>query len=97
MKDQISWTYVFVNLGLGDNVTDFNITLTGNAFWNETGNGTFCLPKYPLPSDLNITDGADATIQFVTVGSEGSALYNVSADSTEKADLMIDSPRSVRI
>ncbi len=33
------WTYVFVNLGLGDNATNFNYTLTP-SFWNETGNGT---------------------------------------------------------
>lgn len=69
------WTYLFVNLGLGDNVTNFNYTLTP-SLWNETGNGTLCLPTLPLPVDLNVTDGTRATIQVVTSGESGSALYN---------------------
>lgn len=71
------WTYVFVNLGLGDNVTNFNYTLTP-SLWNSTGNGTLCLPSIPLPVNLQPVDGQKATIQVVTSGSTGSALYNVS-------------------
>ena len=71
------WTYVFVNLGLGENVTNFNYTLTPD-FWNVTGNGTLCVPTLPLPADLNIADGTEASIQVVTVGDTGSGLYNVS-------------------
>jgi hypothetical protein len=70
------WTYLFVNLGLGDNVTNFNYTLTP-ALWNETGNGTLCLPTLPLPVDLDVADGTRATIQVVTSGESGNALYNV--------------------
>lgn len=71
------WTYIFVNLGLGDNVTNFNYTLTPE-FWNSTGKGTLCVPDLPLPADLSVSDGTKASIQVVTLGESGSALYNVS-------------------
>lgn len=67
---------VFVNLGLGPNVTNFNYTLTP-SFWNETGNGTLCVPLLPLPANLAVTDGTQGSIQVVTPGASGSALYNV--------------------
>jgi hypothetical protein len=70
-----AWTYVFINLGLGENVTNFNISLTPE-FLNVTGNGTFCLPNLSLPG--GIADGTNASIQVVTSGKSGSALYNVS-------------------
>jgi hypothetical protein len=74
------WTYFFVNLGFGAQTTDFNISLTQNLL-NETGNGTICLPKLVIPpssfTGVNITDGTVASIQVVTVGPEGTALYNV--------------------
>ncbi|KIH93218.1 hypothetical protein SPBR_03227 [Sporothrix brasiliensis 5110] len=69
------WTYVFVNLGLGDNVTNFNYSLTP-SFWNETGKGVLCIPHLDLPAGLAPTDGQRATIQVVTLGESGSALYN---------------------
>ena len=71
------FTYAFINLGLGSNATVFNISLTTPPL-NETGNGTFCFPKVQLPTDLNLQDGDDASIQVVTVGETGTALYNVS-------------------
>lgn len=70
-----AWTYVFVNLGLGDNVTNFNISLTPE-FLNVTGNGTFCLPLLELPEGLVANNGTNASIQVVTVGQSGTALYN---------------------
>jgi len=71
------WTYLFINLGLGANVTNFNYTLTPQ-FLNATGNGTLCLPTLALPTDLKVVDGTQASIQVVTVGDSGSSLYNVS-------------------
>jgi hypothetical protein len=70
------WTYVFVNLGLGVNATNFNISLTPE-FLNVTGAGQFCLPKLDVPSGV-VKDGDLASIQVVTIGDLGSALYNVS-------------------
>lgn len=55
--------------------TNFNISLTPQ-FFNETGNGTICIPKLPLPAGLNIVDGMNASIQVVTPGASGSSLYN---------------------
>lgn len=63
-----------MNLGLGENVTNFNITLTP-GLWNSTGSGTLCIPE--LPVDLSdVEEGTNATLQVVTVGDGGSALYN---------------------
>lgn len=67
------WTYVFVNLGLGANATNFNISLTPDLT-NSTGKGTLCLSDLPWPKD--IPDGQLASLQVVTSGAGGSALYN---------------------
>lgn len=69
------WAYVFVNLGLGSNATNFNVSLTPQ-FLNSTGEGTLCLDRLAVPRNANVTDGALATIQVVTLGHTGSALYN---------------------
>lgn len=69
------WTYLFVNLGLGTVYPTFNITLT-NQFLNETGNGILCMSQVGLPSSFTPSDGQNASIQVVTVGASGSALYN---------------------
>lgn len=75
------WTYVFINLGLGPNTTVFNYTLTPE-FYNVTGEGTYCFPKIEVPASLNITDGTEGSLQVVTVGDSGSALYNVGISCT---------------
>ncbi|TQV96332.1 hypothetical protein V2A60_003250 [Cordyceps javanica] len=67
------WTYVFVNLGLGGNTTNFNVTLTPDL-WNTTGRGTLCVEKLAVPA--GIADGTRGTVQVVTSGASGSALYN---------------------
>jgi hypothetical protein len=77
------WTYVFINLGLGANVTNFNYTLTPE-FLNTTGVGSLCLPTVPLPADLKVEDGTQASIQVITVGDSGAGLYNC-ADITFRA------------
>jgi hypothetical protein len=71
-----AWTYVFLNLGIGTNYPTFNISL--GPLYNSSGNGTLCLPQITLPTGLPISDGTNASIQVVTVGDRGSALYNVS-------------------
>ncbi|KAK3299846.1 uncharacterized protein B0H64DRAFT_437061 [Chaetomium fimeti] len=69
------WTYLFINLGLGPDVSNFNYTLTTPP-WNSTGNGTLCVPRLALPAGLPVRDGTRASLQVVTVGGDGSALYN---------------------
>jgi hypothetical protein len=68
------WTYLFVNLGLGANATNFNISLTPDLV-NVTGKGTLCIDKLAVPDD-SIKEGTLASIQVVTSGESGSALYN---------------------
>ncbi|GAP85268.2 putative expression library immunization antigen 1 [Rosellinia necatrix] len=67
------WSYVYINLGIGENATNFNISLTPQLL-NVTGKGNFCIPALPLSAD--IADGQNGTIQVVTNGQSGSALYN---------------------
>ncbi|KAL2414695.1 hypothetical protein ABEF95_003720 [Exophiala dermatitidis] len=69
------WTYVSFNLGLGNNTNTFTTSLNPMLL-NETGNGTICLPKFTLPEGLGIQDGQDASLQVITIGDEGTALYN---------------------
>lgn len=70
------WTYVSFNLGLGSNTSTFTTALNAMLL-NETGNGTLCIPKFTLPATLNIQDGQDASLQVITIGDSGTALYNV--------------------
>ncbi|KAI1798740.1 hypothetical protein F4811DRAFT_547396 [Daldinia bambusicola] len=67
------WTYLFINIGLGTSVTNFNMSFTPNLM-NVTGKGNFCLPSLSVP--MEVSDGTNATIQVVTSGDSGSALYN---------------------
>ncbi|KAI1202874.1 hypothetical protein F5X97DRAFT_286007 [Nemania serpens] len=67
------WTYLYINLGLGEDSTNFNISLTPDLL-NVTGRGDFCFPVLPVP--IPVADGQAATLQFVTNGQSGSALYN---------------------
>ncbi|KAL7807771.1 hypothetical protein V8C44DRAFT_337046 [Trichoderma aethiopicum] len=74
------WTYLFVNLGLGANATNFNISLTPDLV-NVTGKGTLCIDKLPVSLDAaaggaDIKEGTLASIQVVTSGESGNALYN---------------------
>ncbi|RYO79758.1 hypothetical protein DL764_009985 [Monosporascus ibericus] len=78
------WSYVYINLGLGDNVTNFNITLTPQLM-NVTGEGDFCIPELPVPEGA-VREGQNATIQVVTNGNSGSALYNC-ADIVFRANM----------
>ena len=80
------WALTYVNLGLGNNVTNFNISLVDH--FNQTGNGTFCLKetgKAQLAAglsgagyDAKSVDGVDATLQVIQISTTGAALYNVS-------------------
>ena len=78
------WTYYTVNLGLGNEVASFNITLTPELH-NATGNGTLCVPKLTVPTGL-VQEGQNASIQVVTFGASGNALYNVSTSDLPHID-----------
>ncbi|EEP78872.1 conserved hypothetical protein [Uncinocarpus reesii 1704] len=38
--------------------------------------GTFCLPQIPLPANISVKVGDNATIQLVEIAKHGAALYN---------------------
>lgn len=65
-------------------MSNFNYTLT-KPFWNSTGNGTLCVSQLTLPADLSVSDGSQGSLQVVTVGDDGNALYNC-ADITFRAN-----------
>jgi hypothetical protein len=71
------WAYTYVNLGLGNEVTGFNISLVEG--FNQTGNGTFCWSKTGQATlkALNLTEGQNASIQVIQISHSGAALYNV--------------------
>ena len=77
----------FVNLALGANATNFNISLAEG--FNQTGAGVFCMKE---PSRVNLEEGLKkagysgfederlegvlASVQVIQLGHGGSALYN---------------------
>jgi len=81
--------FTYVNLALGSNATNFNITLLD--VFNQTGAGIFCTKEtgksyldaafkaagYSGSGDERL-DGTLATVQVIQLGGRGSALYNVS-------------------
>ncbi|QSZ35924.1 hypothetical protein DSL72_007046 [Monilinia vaccinii-corymbosi] len=76
-----NWTYMFVNIGLGTNgSSNLNISLTPSPL-NVTGKGSLCLKELDIPAGLKLEDGLNATVQVVTIGPSGSALYNASSSS----------------
>lgn len=66
-----------VNLGLGDEVTNFGTTLV--TPFNQTGVGTYCFKHIPIPESIknDITEGTNASLQIVMSSISGGALYNV--------------------
>ncbi|OCK79974.1 hypothetical protein K432DRAFT_405085 [Lepidopterella palustris CBS 459.81] len=94
------WALTYVNIGLGPNATNFNISLVDH--FNQTGNGTFCLKetgKSKLVAGLKAAglegeavEGVQATLQVVQISTTGGALYNC-ADITfnSTAALLADS------
>lgn len=71
-------TFVWVNLGMGDVVTSFNVSLV--PVYNSSGVGLTCLPNPGRAAieGLNITDGMTASVQVITSGGSGASLFNVS-------------------
>jgi hypothetical protein len=69
---------ISVFLAVGNEVgSSFNIELQPTI--QEFGPGDFCFPAVPVPADLNITEGTNATVQVVTNAHSGGGLYNVSS------------------
>jgi hypothetical protein len=74
--------FIYVNLGLGTVPLNMSLAMvpvfqivgpTNNAY-----PGTFCLPQVPLPPNITVNVGDNATIQVVEAAIHGAALYSVS-------------------
>jgi hypothetical protein len=44
---------------------------------NNAYPGTFCLPQVPLPANVTVNIGDNATIQIIETAQHGAALYSV--------------------
>jgi len=82
------WAQTYINLGLGENITRFNIPLA--APFNQTSNGTFCLPQLRLPAGSSVKEGDRGTIQVIQITESGGALYNVCSSSAPSRCAMDD-------
>ncbi|KAL5117340.1 hypothetical protein ACEQ8H_004785 [Pleosporales sp. CAS-2024a] len=81
------WALTYVNLGIGTNASNFNISLV--PAFNQTGPGVFCFKEtqrvrleeglkaagYSGLGDARL-NGLDASVQVIQLGERGSALYN---------------------
>lgn len=73
---------IYINLGLGTHPLNMShpmvpvFQLTGPT--NDAYPGTFCLPQVPLPPNITVNAGDNATIQIVETAAHGAALYSVS-------------------
>lgn len=75
-----SSAFMYFNLGLGNNPENYSfvmqngLNIVGPS--KEPWPGTFCLPQVPVPDNLNIKVGDNATIQVIETALHGAALYN---------------------
>ncbi|KAL2876448.1 hypothetical protein SGCOL_008254 [Colletotrichum sp. CLE4] len=71
---------MYVNLGLGESPKNYSMVmvprfqLTGPS--NQEYEGTFCLPKVPLPAGVTPKEGDLASIQVVEAAQHGAALFS---------------------
>lgn len=78
-----STAFIYVNMGFGTIppnyshpvVPVFEIVGPSN---NEYSNQSVCLPQVPLPANITVKPGDNATIQVVEAAKHGAALYSVS-------------------
>ncbi|EFE37334.1 hypothetical protein TRV_08030 [Trichophyton verrucosum HKI 0517] len=72
---------IYINLGMG--TTPLNMSLPMVPPFQITGPtvapypGTFCLPQVPLPANISVKAGDNATIQVVEAARHGAVLYNL--------------------
>ena len=72
--------FFYVNLGLGTLPINFSLPMV-SAFQiigptRQPYPGTFCLPQVPLPANVTVNVGDNATIQIIETAVHGASLYN---------------------
>ncbi|KAF1809727.1 hypothetical protein P152DRAFT_369791, partial [Eremomyces bilateralis CBS 781.70] len=82
------WAFTYINLGLGEAVTSFNVSLVEG--FNQTGAGIFCISETGREAlaGLNLTDGQPASVQIIQISHSGASLYNC-ADIVFRTDATI--------
>ncbi|EXJ62283.1 hypothetical protein A1O7_02716 [Cladophialophora yegresii CBS 114405] len=72
--------FIYINLGLGTNPPNMsNVMLSGVQIIGPSKDpypGSFCFPQVPLPANLTVNVGDNATIQVIETAVHGAALYN---------------------
>lgn len=72
--------FIYINLGLGTIPINMSLVMvSGIQIIGPTRNpypGTFCLPQVPLPANVTVNVGDNATIQLIETAIHGAALYN---------------------
>ncbi|KAF2454085.1 hypothetical protein BDY21DRAFT_366508 [Lineolata rhizophorae] len=72
--------FFYINLGLGTEPLNYSLPMLpvfqiiGPS--NEMYAGEFCLPQVPLPENVEVNVGDNATIQIIETAQHGAALYN---------------------
>lgn len=78
--------FLYINLGIGNGGPEGgpdNMSLPMVSPFQILGPtknpypGTVCLPQVPLPTNLTVTAGQNATIQVVELAQHGAALFSV--------------------
>ncbi|GKT45829.1 uncharacterized protein ColSpa_06010 [Colletotrichum spaethianum] len=74
---------MYINIGLGEEPKNYTTVmvprflLTGPT--NEEYEGTFCLPKVPIPKGATLREGDMASIQVVQAAQHGATLFSIGA------------------
>lgn len=73
--------FVYINIGWGTIPPNMsNPMLSVFEIEGPTNNpypGTICMPQVPLPANMSVSPGDNATIQVVLAAKHGAALYDV--------------------
>ncbi|OAP65663.1 hypothetical protein AYL99_01635 [Fonsecaea erecta] len=72
--------FIYINLGLGTTPQNMsNVMLNGVQIIGPSKDpypGSFCFPQVPLPANVTVNVGDNATIQLIETAVHGAALYN---------------------
>ncbi|KAK8185243.1 hypothetical protein HDK77DRAFT_514299 [Phyllosticta capitalensis] len=75
-----STALMYINLGLGTEPLNMSHVMIPvfqiNGPTNEEYGGEFCFPQVPLPANISVNIGDNATIQVVEAAKHGAALYS---------------------
>jgi hypothetical protein len=72
--------FIFINLGLGTVPQNMSLSMLNGVQLigpsRDPYPGSFCFPQVPLPANVTVNVGDNATIQVIELAVHGAALYN---------------------